>query len=103
MPSPPDCAVAGIADDSECFDLPDQRMEEEGVQQMQPTVIYSVKLHSDGLQRVIEAFEKKLTTRFFYLPAERQLTYGDTLIFQAEHIRKVVEGEAAVYQPVLLK
>ena len=95
--------ISGIADDSECFDLPDQRMEEEGAQQARPTVKYPVKLHADGFQRVIEAFEKKLTTSFFYPPANRQLTYADTLIFQAEHFRKVIEGEAVVYQPVLLK
>ena len=95
--------ISGTANDSECFDLPDQRMEEEGAQQARPTVKYPVKLHADGFQRVIEAFEKKLTTSFFYPPADRQLTYADALIFQAEHFRKVIEGEAVVYQPVLLK
>lgn len=96
--------ISGTANDSECFDLPDQRMEEEGTQQAaRPTGKYPVKLHADGFQRVIEAFEKKLTTSFFYPPANRHLTYADALIFQAEHFRKVIEGEAAVYQPVLLK
>jgi CRISPR-associated protein Cas1 len=52
---------------------------------------------------VIEAFEKKLTTSFYYPPAGRKLTYSDVLVYQAGHYRKVIEGEAAVYQPVLLK
>lgn len=95
--------ISGTADDAECFDLPDQRMEEEGVQQAARTEKYPVKLHGEAFQRVIEALEKKLTTSFFYPPAERQLTYADALIFQAAHYRKVIEGEAAVYQPVLLK
>jgi hypothetical protein len=96
--------ISGTADDAECFDLPDQRMEEEGVQPAaRPTAKYPVKLHPPAFQRVLEAFEKKLTTTFFYPPAERQLTYADALIFQAAHCRKVIEGEAAVYQPVLLK
>jgi CRISPR-associated protein Cas1 len=95
--------ISGVADDAECFDLPDQRMEEVGVQPAGKTEKYPVKLHGDAFQRVIEAFEKKLTTSFFYPPAERQLTYADALIFQAAHYRKVIEGEAAVYQPVLLK
>jgi CRISPR-associated protein Cas1 len=51
----------------------------------------------------IDAFEKKLTTAFYYPPAERQLTYGDALIFQAQHYRKVIEGEVDIYQPILLK
>jgi CRISP-associated protein Cas1 len=96
--------ISGATEDAECFDLPDQRMEEEGVSPTaQPSGKHPVKLHPDAFQRVIEAFEKKLTTSFFYQPAERQLTYADALIFQAGHCRKVIEGEAAVYQPVLLK
>ena len=96
--------ISGTADDAECFDLPDQRMEEEGVQPAaRPTAKYPVKLHPPAFQRVLEAFEKKLTTTFFYPPAERQLTYADALIFQAAHCRKVIEGVSAVYQPVLLK
>ena len=96
--------ISGTANDAECFALPDQRMEEEGaLPAARPTAKYPVKLHADAFQRVLEAFEKKLTTTFFYPPAERQLTYADALIFQAAHCRKVIEGEAAVYQPVLLK
>jgi CRISP-associated protein Cas1 len=96
--------ISGNADDAESFDLPDQRMEEEGSRQASPpTGKYPVKLQPEAFQRVIEAFEKKLTTSFFYPPAERQLTYADALIFQASQYRKVIEGEAAVYQPVLLK
>jgi CRISP-associated protein Cas1 len=96
--------ISGTADDAECFDLPDQRMEEKGTPPVaQSTGKYPVKLLPEAFQRVIEAFEKKLTTQFFYPPAERQLTYADALIFQAAHYRKVIEGEAAVYQPVLLK
>ncbi len=96
--------ISGRVDDAECFDLPDQRMEEEGSQQaVRPSGKYPVKLYPEAFQRVIEAFEKKLTTSFFYPPAERQLTYTDALFFQAGHCRKVIEGEAAVYQPVLLK
>ncbi|MDO8723667.1 MAG: CRISPR-associated endonuclease Cas1 [Syntrophales bacterium] len=95
--------ISPTAEETDCFDLPDQRMEEEGASGVRPTAKYPVKLHDDAFQRVIEAFEKKLTTQFHYPPAERQLSYADALIFQAEHYRKVIEGEAAVYQPVLLK
>jgi len=62
-----------------------------------------VKLREDAMRRVIENFEKKLTTQFFYPQAERQLTYADAIIYQAQHFRKVIEGEVATYQPVLLK
>jgi len=52
---------------------------------------------------VIDAFEKKLTASFYYPPVERKITYGDAIIYQAAHYRKVIEGEADVYQPLLLK
>ena len=88
---------------SENFDLPEQRMEISQETATQPTGKYPVKLHPEAFQRVIEAFEKKLTTSFYYPPAQRNLTYGDAIIFQAGHFRKVLEGEAGVYQPILLK
>lgn len=91
-------------DNFECFDLPEQRMDEQPVAtSASAPARYPVKLHPQAFDRVLEAFEKKLTTSFFYPPAERSLTYADAIIFQAAHYRKVVEGEAAVYQPLLLK
>jgi len=95
--------ISGVVGDAECFDIPDQRMEEEGATAARTTGKYPVKLYDDAFKRVLDAFEKKLTTTFHYPPAERQLTYADALIFQAGHCRKVIEGEAAVYQPILLK
>lgn len=107
--NPPDVAADPIGlismreDGSDTFDLPEQRMEQEIASPEQTTGKYPVKLNPQAFKRVIDAFEKKLTTPFYYPPAERQLTYGDAIIFQAAHFRKVLEGEVDVYQPVLLK
>ena len=89
--------------DSDCFDLPEQRMEAVSVTAEHVTGKYPVKLSPEAFKRVIDAFEKKLTTTFYYPPAARQLTYGDAIIFQAGRFRKVIEGEVDVYQPLLLK
>jgi CRISPR-associated protein Cas1 len=89
--------------DSDCFDLPEQRMEAVSVTAEQVTGKYPVKLSPEAFKRVIDSFEKKLTTTFHYPPAGRQLTYGDAIIFQAGRFRKVIEGEVDVYQPLLLK
>lgn len=89
------------AEDSAAFDIPEQRMEENV--EARPAGKYPVRLQPEAFRRVIDAFEKKLTTEFYYPPAERTLTYADALIYQAGHYRKVVEGEAKLYQPVLLK
>ena len=85
------------------FDLPEQRMEVGPVPAEQVTGKYPVKLSPEAFKRVIDAFEKKLTTTFHYPPAGRQITYGDAIIFQAGRFRKVIEGVADVYQPLLLK
>jgi CRISPR-associated protein Cas1 len=95
--------ISGVPEDATVFDIPEQRMTEAEAPLMKTTGKYPVKLNHDAFQRVIEAFEKKLTTEFYYPPAERSLTYADALIFQAGHYRKVIEGEAEMYQPVVLK
>lgn len=95
--------IANGHGDSELLDLPEQRMAGEMPVEDLSTGKYPVKLRDAAFKRVIEAFEQKLTTSFHYPPAERQLTYGEALIFQAGHCRRVIEGEADVYQPVLLK
>jgi CRISP-associated protein Cas1 len=89
--------------ENKCFDLPAQRMEADSASLVPKTGKYPVKLHPDAFKRVIEAFEKKLTTTFYYPLAERHLTYLDAMIFQAGHYRKVLEGAVDVYQPILLK
>ena len=87
----------------ELFDLPEQRIDAGTIDATAPTGKYPVKLKGDAFKRVIEAFEKKLTTSFYYPPAGRKLTYGDAIIYQAGHCRKVIEGEVALYQPLLMK
>lgn len=93
---------AGQAD-PEILDMPEQRMTDDVPVEEFSTGKYPVKLRDAAFNRVIEAFEQKLTTSFYYPPAERQLTYGEVLFFQAGHFRRVIEGEAEVYSPVLLK
>lgn len=89
------------AEDSVAFDIPEQRMDESV--EARSAGKYPVRLQPDAFKRVIEAFERKLTTEFYYPLAEKTLTYADALIYQAGHYRKVIEGEAIFYQPVLLK
>jgi CRISPR-associated protein Cas1 len=85
------------------FDLPEQRIDTTPAIAHHATGKYPVRLQPDAFERVIAAFEKKLTASFYYPPAEKKITYGDAIIYQAAHYRKVIEGEADVYQPLLLK
>jgi CRISPR-associated protein Cas1 len=92
--------ISGDDGEGDIFDLPEQRMDDSvGASSGK----YPVKLRPEAFKRVIDAFEKKLTTAFYYPPAARRMTYGDAIIYQAGHFRKVIEGEAEIYQPVLLK
>jgi CRISPR-associated protein Cas1 len=90
-------------DAEEMIDLPEQRMEEATTHSPPADGRLPVKLKPDALQRVIEAFEKKLTSTFYYALAQKQMNYEDAIIFQAAQYRKVIEGAAEVYQPLALK
>lgn len=95
--------ISGNESEEDYLDLPEQRMVDDSPTLTEPAGRYPVKLRDEAFKRIIEAFEKKLTTAFYYSPAGRRLSYGDVIIYQAGHFRKVIEGEAEVYQPVLLK
>lgn len=92
-----------VPDDEEMFDLPEQRMEEAPEAEESRAGKTAVRLHPPAFARVVQAFEKKIGTEFFYPAAEKRLTYGDAMVFQARQLRRVIEGEMAEYQPLLLK
>ena len=85
------------------FDLPEQDMETRSGGGGTATGKLPVRLKPDAFKRVLESFEKKLTTEFHHPLAERKMSYRDAVVFQAAHFRKVVLGEAAAYHPLLLK
>lgn len=117
MPEYADTVPAGIPDvtqdpigrmsfdgtGEDLFDMPEQRVDDAPVQTGEPTGKFPVKLKPEAFTRVIEAFERKLTTDFYYPPADAKLSYGEAIVYQAGHFRKVIEGEVEVYQPILLK
>ncbi|MDA3915702.1 MAG: CRISPR-associated endonuclease Cas1 [Deltaproteobacteria bacterium] len=88
--------------DMECFDIPEQRMEANPFKDL-ASGRYPVRLKSAAFKRVIDAFEKKLTTSFYYPPADTTFSYNDAIFYQAKHYRKIIEGEIEQYQPILLK
>ena len=92
-----------VPDDEIMFDLPEQRMEEAPEAEESRSGKAAVRLHPPAFARVVQAFEKKIGTEFFYPAAEKRLTYGDAMVFQARQLRRVIEGEMVAYQPLLLK
>lgn len=93
-------------DSRELFDLPSQRMGEGDAHDIEAEHSggkQAVRLVEGAFRRVIENFERKMTTEFYYPPEERTITYADALVAQAAMYRRVVEGELRVYQPLQLR
>lgn len=62
-----------------------------------------VLLCKEAFRKVLTAFHRKMETEFFHPAAERQMTYGDALIFQARLYRRLIEGEVEEYSPLMLR
>lgn len=92
-------------DSSESFDVPPQRMDDnpDEVEMEKHRGKPPVKLKPDAFARVIENFERKLTTEFHYLPEDRKITLNDALVAQAGMYRKLIEGSVLEYQPLPLR
>lgn len=94
--------MMSVKAEEDVFDLPDQRLDE-AAEVSERAGKMAVRLQPAAFIRVIKAFEKKINTEFFHPLAEKKLSYSEAMIFQARHYRQVIEGEAAHYQPLLLK
>ncbi len=87
------------------FDLPPQRMDndilekEEEDNRGKP----AVKLTPQAFKRVVENFERKLTTEIHHPVEDRKMTYNDAIVAQAHLFRQVLEGTRKVYEPLILK
>ena len=87
------------------FDLPPQRMDnditekDEEDNRGKP----AVKLTPQAFKRVVENFERKLTTEIHHPVEDRKMTYNDAIVAQAHLFRQVIEGTRKVYEPLILK
>lgn len=93
-------------DSREHFDLPEQRMTDAPAQLPESATGEgrpAVKLDDAAFRRVVENFERKMTTEFHYPPEEKTITYADALVAQAGMYRKVIEGSMRVYLPLILR
>ncbi len=92
-------------DENRVFDLPPQRMDDIADKQEQEDNQgkLPVKLKPDAFKRVIENFERKLTTEIHHPVEDRKMTYNDAIVAQARLFRQVIVGERKVYEPLILK
>ncbi len=94
-----------LTDDSnDLFDLPEQRLEDSIANAEEPDgARLPVKVYPEAFKRILQAFERKMATEFYHPVAEKRMSYAEALVFQARQYRRVVEGEAAEYRPLLMK
>jgi CRISPR-associated protein Cas1 len=96
-------AMSETEDSEELFDMPDQQME------VAPDEIAgrrgrgAMRLHPAAFRKVVTAFEKKLQTEFHHPRSALRMTYAEALVEQARQFRQLIEGQAALYQPLLLR
>lgn len=62
-----------------------------------------VLMNKNGLKKVIEQYEKKLESRYFYLPEQKQITFRRLIYEQVKHFKRVINGEESDYKPFVIK
>ncbi len=62
-----------------------------------------VLLTRDGLKKVIEQYEKKLETKYFYIPTGEHITFRRLINEQVKHFKRVINGEEAQCKPFVVK
>jgi CRISPR-associated protein Cas1 len=62
-----------------------------------------VLLNNDGLKKVINQFEKRLNTEYFYVPEGRRIFYKELIHYQVKHFKRIILGEEKEYKPLTIK
>lgn len=84
---------------------PEVDLSEDGTEsaQSEPSRAQPVLLTKPALKKVIGAFSQKLETTFFHPVARKEMTYNEAMVFQARSLRRVIEGTAEDYHPLMLR
>ncbi len=65
--------------------------------------VYPVRLKEEALKKLLQQFERKLKTRFYYEPLGRSIDYHKAIHEQARQYAKFIKGEIAEYKPLQMK
>lgn len=63
----------------------------------------AILLTNSAMKTVITAFSKKLETSFFHPVAGKTMTYAEAIIHQARQLRRLIDGSADAYTPLMLR
>ncbi len=62
-----------------------------------------VLLTKDGIKKVINQFEKRLNTEYFYTLENRKVFYKELIHKQVKHFKRIILGEEMEYKPLMIK
>lgn len=63
----------------------------------------AILLTASAMKTVIAAFSKKMESSFFHPLAGKTMTYAEAIVFQARQLRRVIDGSAETYAPLMLR
>ena len=95
-----DFSKVNFSKDSDDFPLAEgEETEETAILKEKEGILLTKK----GIRKVIAQFEKKLQDDIFYKPLSKRISYRKLIIEQVKHFKRVVNGEEASYQPLVIK
>jgi len=65
--------------------------------------VYPVRLKEDALKKLLQQFERKMKTRFYYEPLGRPIDYQKAIYEQAKQYAKRIKDEIAEYKPLQMQ
>jgi len=97
-------AMSETGDPGELFDMPVQPVEPDPADEGVPAEgKRPVQLTQEALRRVISMFEQKMNSEFTHPETGMKMTWQEGMVYQARQLRRIIEGEAIVYRPILLR
>ncbi len=99
--SPEDFRTVNFSSEDDEFPL-DLELNESEIERDEKDLVKSsqgILLTKEGLRKAIAQFERRLETQILHPHAERRMNYKQVIRFQAQHLKRVINGEEQYYKP----
>ncbi len=100
---PEDFRKVTFSSENDDFPLDMEISEEEDEPVIVPVTREGILLNPEGLKKVITQFEKRLENQILHPHAERRMNYKQIIRFQAQHFKRVINGEEQFYKPFVIR
>lgn len=100
---PQDFRKVTFSSDNDEFPLDMEINEEEEEAELVPVRREGILLNEEGLRKVITQFEKRLENQILHPHAERRMNFKQIIRYQAQHLKRVINGEEQYYKPLVIR